>query len=270
MYKNCIDWYYNYWLRSFFYWVTYKNLVFWIGYIIRKFRIGGKKYNKIEKLKNSEHGRCFIVATGPSLTIEDLNKLKNEKTFGLNSLCKAFSKTGWETTYYVMQDAGVFYNLLPEIKQFRTTKFIHSDQKFKKYALEELKCDKYVFPRYYGNHLWNRKKLKTGFSKDARLIIHEGYTVAYVALQMAVYMGFNEIYLIGTDCNYSKDENKQHFMKSGYYATNYATIGNEMLFAYSVAKKELDKLGVKVYNATRGGMLEEFPRVDLDEILKNT
>jgi hypothetical protein len=84
---------------------------------------------------------------------------------------------------------------------------------------------------------------------------------------MAAYMGFNEIYLIGADCNYSVDENKQHFMKSGYYATNYATIGNEMLFAYSVAKKELDKMGVKVYNATRGGMLEKFPRVDLDEVL---
>ena len=99
------------------------------------------------------------------------------------------------------------------------------------------------------------------------MIVYEGYTVAFVALQMAAYLGFEEIYLVGVDCNYSKDQARQHFVNSGYYATNYATIGNEMIFAYGEAKKALDARGIKVYNATRGGMLEIFPRVDLDEVL---
>lgn len=271
LYNTCMKLYDIYdkkWKRSFFYWVCFKNLIFWIGYIGRLLRISGKKYDKIEQLKSSESGRCFIVATGPSLTIDDVKKLKNEKTFGVNSLCKIFEQLDWETTYYVIQDRGVFHTLYEEIRKFKTTMFIHADQHFEQKYLAGIKCEKYIFPRYYGNHIWNRRNLKTGFSKDARLIIHEGYTVAYVALQLAAYMGFKEIYLLGADCNYSKDENKQHFVKSGYYATNYATIGNEMLYAYSVAKKELDRMGVKVFNATRGGMLEIFPRVDLDEVLK--
>lgn len=265
--KFIIKFYENVWKRSFFYWVCYKNPLFWIGYFIRKVGIGTNKYKKLESLKNSENGRCFIVATGPSLTMEDLQKLKGEKTIGLNSLCKVFDKTGWETSYYVIQDHGVFLKLLPELSKMNQTKFIHADQKFKKSELEKVVCDKYVFPRYYGNHLWNRRHLKTGFSDDVSMIVHEGYTVAFVALQMAAYMGFDEIYLVGTDCNYSKDETKQHFVSSGYYATNYATIGNEMIFAYGEAKKALDEKGIKVYNATRGGMLEVFPRVDLDEVL---
>lgn len=40
-----------------------------------------------------------------------------------------------------------------------------------------------------------------------------------------------------------------------------------MISDYQCAKIEADRLGVKIYNATRGGMLEVFERVDLDEIL---
>lgn len=265
--KTIFNWYNNIWKRSFLYWVCYKNMIFWLKYLGRSVGLGGKKYRKLQELHNSESGRCFLIATGPSLTMDDLNKLRDEKTFGVNSLCKVFEELGWETTYYVLQDHGVFLKLLPDLEQMVHTKFIHADQRFKKKELQRLNCEKYVFPRYYGNHLWNRKKLKTGFSQDVSMIVHEGYTVAFVALQMAAYMGFKEIYLIGTDCNYVQDESKQHFVSSGYYASNYATIGDEMIYAYSVAKENLDKMGVKVYNATRGGMLEVFPRVDLDEIL---
>lgn len=36
----------------------------------------------IRTLKNTKKGkRCFIVGNGPSLTVEDLNKLKEEDTF---------------------------------------------------------------------------------------------------------------------------------------------------------------------------------------------
>ncbi len=34
-------------------------------------------------------------------------------------------------------------------------------------------------------------------------------------------------------------------------------------------KKYADKNGVKIFNATRGGMLEVFERVDLDDMFAN-
>ena len=42
-----------------------------------------------------------------------------------------------------------------------------------------------------------------------------------------------------------------------------------MIFAFKIAKKYADKNGIKIYNATRGGMLEVFDRVDLNVVVKN-
>ena len=56
-------------------------------------------------------------------------------------------------------------------------------------------------------------------------------------------------------------------MSYGYDSPHFITLANKMIYAYSVAKKYLDKRGVKVYNATRGGCLEVFPRVDFDSVI---
>ena len=46
---------------------------------------------RLEALKGKYEGqRCFIVATGPSLTIQDVEALKDEKTFGLNRLYQIY------------------------------------------------------------------------------------------------------------------------------------------------------------------------------------
>jgi hypothetical protein len=42
-----------------------------------------------------------------------------------------------------------------------------------------------------------------------------------------------------------------------------------MIEAYREAKKYADLHNIKIYNATRGGMLEVFERVDLDKVLLN-
>ena len=40
------------------------------------------------------------------------------------------------------------------------------------------------------------------------------------------------------------------------------------LLAYQSAKKYADAHGIKIYNATRGGNLEVFERVDFDSLFK--
>ena len=55
--------------------------------MIRIKGIENQKYNEIRKIENLHKGkRCFTVATGPSLRIEDVEKLNGEITFGMNSL----------------------------------------------------------------------------------------------------------------------------------------------------------------------------------------
>ena len=41
------------------------------------------------------------------------------------------------------------------------------------------------------------------------------------------------------------------------------------MFCYRQLKSAADKKGVQIYNATRGGMLEVYPRRTLEEVLEN-
>ncbi len=238
-------------------------LVFYLGRILRMMQIPNqyKKIKKYEGIVSGQGKRCFIIATGPSLTWEDLRKLRYEDTFGMNSLCKAFPQLGWETTYFGIQDGKVYKNFVNDIANLSDTIIFYGGTAKVKNNITE-KC------RYSINYLNHRFKLQTRSAKfrgDCYLEVFDGYSISYSLLQLAVYMGYKEIYLIGQDCNYSGGE-KTHFIDNGNKGTK--DVGDRMIYAFGEAKKYCDAHGVNVYNATRGGMLEVFPRVDLDEVLK--
>ena len=98
-------------------------------------------------------------------------------------------------------------------------------------------------------------------------------TVTYSAIQLAAYMGFKAIYLIGCDCNYSADNTvkKESYPDPRMFdekATGMPPNISYQFMAYEVGRQECEKKGITIYNATRGGMLEVFERVSLDEVLK--
>jgi len=84
-------------------------------------------------------------------------------------------------------------------------------------------------------------------------------------------MGFEKIYLIGVDCNYDKEVDQLHNRDLGYgadYVYNWTKqTGITMIEGFKIAKEYADKYGIDIYNATRGGMLEVFPRVQLEEVV---
>ena len=45
------------------------------------------------------------------------------------------------------------------------------------------------------------------FSNNASRLLYDSNTVTYIMIQLAAYMGFNEIYLLGVDCNYKQERN---------------------------------------------------------------
>ena len=103
------------------------------------------------------------------------------------------------------------------------------------------------------------------FSGNAYAIVYGAFTVACSAMQLAVYMGFKEIYLIGCDCDYSGE--RRHF--DDFKVENEHPIIDEegkMVMTYETVKRYADEHGIKIYNATRGGKLEVFERVDFDSL----
>lgn len=226
-----------------------------------------KRMDKWKEYKDRYAGkRCFIIATGPSLTLEDVQKLKNEYTFGMNSVCMLFDKLGWETTFYGIQDYNVYEKFKCDIQSFKTAKVFIGDN-------IEKKCGhKLPFQPFYVdylNHRYTYDKLSVKFSTDITKRVYDGYTITYSLMQIAAYMGFSEIYLLGNDCSYAEDPKKQHFADFGHFDPTAVEATRRILYAYQEAKQIADKGSFIIYNSTRGGKLEIFKRVALEDVLKN-
>lgn len=227
-------------------------------------------YNKeIEKFKGIHNDqRCFIVATGPSLTIQDLETLEanNEKCIAMNRIYNLFERTSWRPDYYMIEDTMMIEDLRREIADMDIpVKFVASIPA--EYWIQENIGNSIKYQLINLDHLGNELPF---FSTKLEHCVYEGSTVTYACIQMAVYMGFKEIYLLGVDFNYSEDlyDEKNHF--AGYQSDKRVRLNKvypeRMRAAYESAEQYANAHGIKIYNATRGGKLEVFERVDFDEI----
>ena len=235
-------------------------------------RVNGFEEDKFQNLKSMHEKhkgeRCFIVATGPSLRLEDVELLKNEVTFGMNSICRIYEKTDWRPTYYGVQDAFVYSKMREVIEQYymNANNVFVSDELAEKFHLPE-RYIQYPFNsayHLYDQHFYN---FYSKFSGNAYAEVYDGYSITYSLLQIAVYLGFEEIYLLGTDCNYKKGK-KNHFVESGHYDRLEYLNHDKMITGYQAAKEYADTHGIKIINCTRGGMLETFERMNLQDVLK--
>lgn len=235
---------------------------------------------KIQSLKNKYTGkRCFIVGNGPSLKVEDLDKIKDEYTFAANRIFTFYYKTEWRPTFYCVQDDVVLDSIKDDLKyavdqsqnSFVSTKYYYmcSD--------DVKKSDKVLWmPMRY----IPPKKNRYSFSDDISKEVIEGLTITYSAMQLAAYMGFSEIYLIGIDHNYvieidndgniiKEDRNIKEYFEEAEVKVEDKNLPKivEMTRAYISAEKYSRKNGFRIYNATRGGKLEAYERVNLDQLV---
>lgn len=234
--------------------------------LLRKNGIGSKRFLWIKNYQNKYKGkRCFIIATGPSLTVEDLEKLKNEYTFGMNSLCLAGDRTDFVPTFFGVQDPGVYEKVADTLENYDCGCIIVSDLVVRKYK----KAERYnCFPSINMYHVYESMyegKYFAKFSDDCYAAVYDGYSVTYSLIQIAVYMGFDEIYLIGADCNYEQGK-PQHFIEHGHIDPKANLAKDKMFASYREAKKYADEHNIHIYNATRGGKLEIFERVNFDDL----
>lgn len=223
----------------------------------------------IEKLKGiHKNQRCFIVATGPSLRMDDLDILadNNILTFGVNKIGYAYGSTKWRPTYYVgidrrMVESEYFTNIKPEEQSIYAFIGDESEEfwnrEHKPCVLKHHFSSEWAFGRY------------PKFSEDIARKTYTGGTIVYICIQIAVYMGFKEIYLLGVDFTGANE----HGSKYGHFYAEKELVSvsytDQVKAAYGKAQKYADEHGIKIYNATRGGKLEIFERVNFDELFSS-
>lgn len=233
-----------------------------------------KKYHfdkVLKSLKNSKHGkRCFIVGSGPSLTIEQLEAIKNEDSFGANRIYKIFKKTTWRPNYYVIQDKydqtkGIYDNL--NVQYLFVSDFYWQEHGMKN-------------PRAVCYHIKKalRQTHKLPYSEDVSQFIQAASTVTFSMIQFATYFGYTDIYLLGMDHIYAnvtndkgviiqKNKVKNHIFRDENPNEVVANI-SYMEDAYKTARDYCEEHGINIYNATIGGALEIFQRVDFWTVVK--
>ena len=232
----------------------------------------------LSKFHNIHKGeRCFIVGTGPSLRMEDVDMLKDEYTFAVNSCLTMYDKTEWRGTYYGIVDSHAVEIMGDKLKRDDIPVFFYTDYDATYDGENGIAFPKDDSANMMTDTFWKRLFPKafpeTDFSGDITKVVYTGKSVVYAMLQFAAYMGFSEIYLLGVDCNYAQpkmySDNVTYIdHKTKWTQERLLKNGNQMLPQFEIAKKYADEHGFKIYNATRGGQLETFERVNLEDIIK--
>lgn len=229
----------------------------------------------IKGLRNKYKGeRCFIVASGPSLKLEDINTLykEGEYSFGLNSIYCLYAKTDWRPDFYCCIDL----ELEREIEEQQGVVAFEKLGKRKTFLDSRVKTvpktEKVEFIHYnrllHGFGVWDND---FKYSDDLIYGLYDMYDVTITTIQIAKYMGFSEVYLLGVDCDYGGE--KRYIdgaeMDSALKLQNdyYEYMQKQKKAGFQFLKNSIEKDGdFKIHNATRGGKLEIFPRVDFDKL----
>jgi len=239
--------------------------------------------SKLKKLKDIHKGqRCFIIGTGPSLNQTNLSLIKDEIIFGVNTLYAGLTKFGITCDYYAVSDGIMWRKHIKDILGVDATLFLGA------WAGREYLQDLGLFRKYKMNKPFVVRQLgwiqdSSCFSRDISRGHYVGTTVIIdMCLQVAYYMGFKEVYLLGCDCDNS---GPLHFSKA---ADPLNADGMEklrlvnpshILFtddwsrtfkAYEMCKKVYEADGREIINATVGGKLEVFKRKRLEDVIQSS
>lgn len=227
-----------------------------------------KEAKRLEKFRNIHHGEdCILICNGPSLNKMDLEVLKDYHTIGLNKIYLLFDRVPLDLSYHVAvnkhvieQSAGIFETLTcPSFLEYLPGKEF----------IEEKDHIHYV----KNTHIWD-------FYPDITQPIFQGGTVTFVAMQIAFYLGFHNVYLIGCDHSFAQKgkpnelqkmegEDVNHFDPNYFKGQKWQLADLETSeISYFMAKLYYEKHGRQIIDATIDGKLDIFDKKPFEEVLK--
>ena len=195
-------------------------------------------YTQIDQFRNLHTGKqVFILASGPSLASIDLSLLERRIVIGLNRSSLIFP----DTHYHCTMD----------------------ERLFREYG-DVLRKSRYLFTlpdRPFGIPI--SLLGAEDFSFDLARGIYSGYTVAYFALQVAVFMGFERVYYVGLDLKH--EAGRTHFFGNDAVSKNHEqTEFPRMARMLQYAAETLSTSKVKVYNCSPDSTLTCFEKASFD------
>jgi hypothetical protein len=234
--------------------------------------------------------RCFILGTGPSINKIDINKLKNEKCIFLSQFYFHKDYPNINPVYHLFSGLSPH----PDIPYQSGLKFFKQIEDhvatgtllFMNYLDKKFIEDNGLFAKHKVHYFYFKKNLNDIFKSgvDAAQVLYGAQGIPVMAIQIALYMGFKEIYLLGIDgCN-DKETKASHFydrqksvvdglrVEPADVLSDFYKLGTELhaflslMEEFRLLRKFIEKNDCKIYNATSGGVIEVFDRVDFDSV----
>jgi hypothetical protein len=244
-----------------------------------KQEVFGPTVSSMADLRNSAVGEtCFVLGNGPSLAAIDNEILNRFPSFGTNGI---FLKH--IPDYYVTISVDFYKNHIEGIRSLEgCVKFIGDNLTELQSGVENehiLNCNWNVYGQFKGFNfpvpLW--------FSKRADRVVYLGGSVLFVCLQLAYWMGYSRVILLGVDHGFgfprseavyggrrldAENEDTIHFDKAYSkpgYTPHCDMIATERSF--ELALKAFQKDRREIWNATPNTGLDVIPKRELKDLL---
>ena len=223
---------------------------------------------RLQRFRNCHRGgRLVLVCNGPSLNQTDFSLIRNEVSMGLNKIFLGFRRLRFYPRYYLAINRRVIEQSAQDIAQLNCVRFLKNMGSFN------------PLPESALTYLLHARTEEC-FHQDISEGFFEGYTVTFSALQLAFFMGFSTVVIVGMDHCYSFTglPNEPHVLKgrdpnhfdpsyfSGHTWDNPDLANSERFYAMARAAYEAD--GRRILDCTDGGACEVFEKKRLEEVLK--
>lgn len=249
--------------------------------------------------KNCYKGkRCFIVGNGPSLKKVDLVKLQNEFVITVNKINLLDNYEELKTNVHIWVDGAFFQQRKDHVLDYSFLMKCYDD-----IAKENPICfvPLRAYPFMKDNLL--EEKLNLNYFNDSKSLaddkvenidlvsgIYSGTNVIHYAIQIAIYMGFREIYLVGCDATniiaimniiQGKSSMKIHVYDNDNSENDYKKLMESwemsdvlydqyiVFLGYKKLNSYCHKNNIKLFNCSEETLITEIPHKSLDTVLHN-
>ncbi len=239
--------------------------------------------------------RCFILCTGPSINKQKIELLKNEIVFAVST---GFYHEKYKIIHPRYHIFPRFYytekftiqaatELLGELEKWTycdTEYFfdIHDKDLITKGGLFKGRKVNFVYSNGRFFVPSNGKVEDTKEIYSVHKFIPGVQSVSIMGIILAMYMGFKEIYLVGTEHDFAITNRYEHAFRVRLgQETDDSTDGNDQIimpkvesfrcaynlfYQYKILHQIADHNGITIMNATLGGILDEFPRIEFEKL----
>lgn len=223
---------------------------------------------RLMKIKNScLRETVILICNGPSLNETNMSIVKDYKSIAMNRSYLMYEEWGFNPTLYTSINHLVLEQFADDIRALDMIKFV--DFTHRKSLPEENGFSYFRIP----------PSLSDAFQTDLTKPMASGGTVTYVSLQLAYYMGFSKVIIIGMDHRFTAvgtpnaaetrtEEKDRDHVHPDYFPKGMKWQLPDLYrseLAYREALKAFERDGRRIIDATVGGACEVFPKMPLEQ-----